>query len=134
MGADGWCWESPPSFPYGRHQYLPGSQSLDTILMSCGSALGGLALIGLCTGGYPLANFYTCSVWYAGTQWHSLYPVTFTVVTNWFVANVGQLPLPSWPYGEDSHCCVYSSRQAEHSRVCARPDGIYTALSYIRAG
>jgi len=59
------------------------------LLMSCGSALGGLALIGLAWVG-ALWQFYLLWSGALGLAMAlTLYPVTFTVVTNWFVRKRG---------------------------------------------
>lgn len=59
------------------------------LLMSCGSVLGGLALIGLARM-ESIFQFYL--LWSCGlglAMALTLYPVTFTVVTNWFVRKRG---------------------------------------------
>ena len=59
------------------------------LLMSCGSALGGLALIGLA----QVATLWQFYLLWSGAlglaMALTLYPVTFTVVTNWFVRKRG---------------------------------------------
>jgi len=59
------------------------------LLMSCGSALGSLALIGLA----QVATLWQFYVLWSGAlglaMALTLYPVTFTVVTNWFVRKRG---------------------------------------------
>ncbi|GAC1428804.1 MAG: MFS transporter [Ktedonobacteraceae bacterium] len=60
------------------------------LLMSCGSALGGLALIGLARVD-ALWQFYLLWSAVLGLAMAlTLYPVTFTVVTNWFVRKRGK--------------------------------------------
>ncbi|HTK09020.1 MAG TPA: MFS transporter [Ktedonobacteraceae bacterium] len=59
------------------------------LLMSCGSALAGLALIGL-SQMHTLWQFYV--LWSGGlglAMALTLYPVTFTIVANWFVRKRG---------------------------------------------
>ncbi len=60
------------------------------LLMSCGSALGGLALIGLAQMN-SIFQFYLLWSGALGLAMAlTLYPVTFTVVTNWFVRKRGK--------------------------------------------